>query len=177
MIDNDATGTHSDLNSDAGKPAAKLPSLLDRRGTKTCARFVGGVRVGFGFKFERTCRDHTCDNDCRGGLSERRCRMFDFKPHHQVKMRTKDVVESQSRELGRVSLAVRTSASHDTILNLIPQPVDSYEGFRSDFIHFSPSITTFGRGNPGGTDDECSTNSSSFHFTPKGFTHFFAWWR
>ena len=104
MIDNAATGTHADGNSDAGKPAAKLPTLLERRGTKTCARFVGGVRVGFGFKFERTCRDHDCDSDCRGGLSERRCRWFHFKPHYEVKMRSKEAVDAQSRELNRVSL-------------------------------------------------------------------------
>jgi len=103
MIDNAATGSHGDTLGDAGKPANKLPGLLDRRGTKTCARFVGGVRVGFGFKFERTCRDHSCSSGCRGDLSERRCRLFDFKPHHQVKLRNKDAVEADARRCHRVS--------------------------------------------------------------------------
>jgi hypothetical protein len=105
MIDKAATGSHSDPHSDAGKPARQLPGLLDRRGTKTCARFVGGVRVGFGFRFERTCRDHSCSNECRGDLSERRCRLFEFKPHYQVKLRSKDVVEADARQCGRASLS------------------------------------------------------------------------
>ncbi len=51
-----------------------------------------------------------------------------------------------------------------------PQLVDSFEGFRSDHVHFSPSLTTLSQG-------VNAEESSSFHFSPKGFAHFFAWWR
>lgn len=146
-IDNAATGVIDDNHlRDDDDDGVKL---LDRRGNKTCAKFVNGVRVGFGFRFERTCRPYNCTEGCTGDPSDRKCRIFDFRPHHSVKLINKESLE-------------RKSASLDHTL-------DSFEGFRSDFIHFSPSITTLGAPDA----EECS----SFHLTPKGFTHFFAWWR
>lgn len=104
--------------------------------------------MGFAFKFERTCRDETCERGCQGTASMRQCRFFDFLPHHAVKLRTPQTVKRLEKERG--------------------VEWDSFEGFRSDFIHFSPSIVA----NPGSKQRQ----ESSFHFTPKGFAHFFAWW-
>lgn len=88
----------------------------------------------------------------------------------------KPLMHCLESSIGSVYTRCDTTVDHLTRL-LISQPVDSYEGFRSDFIHFSPSITTFGRSSPSGAQGEGRVNSSSFHFTPKGFSHFFAWWR
>jgi hypothetical protein len=176
MIDNAATGSHQNHHSEAGKSPAQLPTLLERPGTKSCARFVGGVRVGFGFKFERTCRDHNCARGCRGDLSERKCRFFDFKPHHEVILRSRQAVNEESQKLERVSELLSTYKRIDSLIAVV-QTVDSFEGFRSDFIHFSPSISTFGKPMPSASEAKPDLNRSSFHFTPKGFTHFFAWWR
>ncbi|KAJ9122086.1 hypothetical protein QFC24_004313 [Naganishia onofrii] len=77
----------------------------------------------------------------------RECRIFDFLPHHAIKLRAPQ------------------HASPERLQN----DFDSYDGFRSDFIHFSPSIVANQQGD--------KRNESSFHFTPMGFAHFFAWWR
>lgn len=63
------------------------------------------------------------------------------------------------------------------LIVLLPlQKNDSYHGFRSDYIHFSMSITSpTNRHCP--TDESDPAGYNSFHFSPKGFTHFFAWWR
>lgn len=148
FLDPVATGDKHDPHIDTGKKTEELPSLLNRRLNKTCANFRGGVCVGFAFKFERTCRDDTCEHGCQGKASMRQCRFFDFIPHHAVKLRTPQMVERLEKETGI--------------------KVDSFEGFRSDFIHFSPSIVA----NRDGDRDQ----ASSFHFTPMGFAHFFAWW-
>lgn len=78
----------------------------------------------------------------------RQCRFFDFLPHYAVKLRTPQTVKRLEQERG--------------------VEWDSFEGFRSDFIHFSPSIVA--------NTDSKRRQESSFHFTPKGFAHFFAWW-
>lgn len=142
-----ATGDITSPHVDTGKKTDELPGLLDRRLNKTCANFRGGVCVGFAFKFERTCRDKNCRRGCRGDPSMRECRIFDFLPHHAIKLR-----------------APQHASSSDSASDF-----DSYEGFRSDFIHFSPSIVANQQGD--------KRNESSFHFTPMGFAHFFAWWR
>jgi hypothetical protein len=147
-LDPVATGDKHDSHVDTGKKTEELPSLLDRRLNKTCANFRGGVCVGFAFKFERTCRDETCERGCEGKASMRQCRFFDFLPHHAVKLRTPRTVKRLEKERG--------------------SEWDSYEGFRSDFIHFSPSIVA--------NTASKQHQESSFHFTPKGFAHFFAWW-
>ncbi|KAJ9091641.1 hypothetical protein QFC19_009011 [Naganishia cerealis] len=147
FIDPMATGDKSSPHVDTGKETEELPGLLDRRLNKTCANFRGGVCVGFAFKFERTCRDENCQNGCRGDPSMRECRIFDFLPHHAIKLRPPKSPSAQQSENDK----------------------DSYEGFRSDFIHFSPSIVANRQGE--------KHRQSSFHFTPMGFAHFFAWWR
>ncbi|ORY31449.1 golgi-body localization protein domain-domain-containing protein [Naematelia encephala] len=148
-------------------PASAIPqrergradqSLIERRYTKPCARFVNGVRVGFGFAFERTCRPHTCKEQCgeTENVFHRACRFFDFKQHQEVILRSPEAIERDEQEIGR--------------------SIDSYEGFRSDFIHFSVSVVS-----PLKTvepAENLDTNlHSSMHCSPKAFAHFFAWWR
>lgn len=79
--------------------------MIQRRYTKPCARFVGGVRVGFGFRFERTCRPWSCKHGCgpTENLARRRCRLFTFKKHQDVIMRNPQAVEIAEQELGHVS--------------------------------------------------------------------------
>ena len=82
-------------------------ALLDRRYTKPCARFMNGVRVGFGFSLERTCRHHSCkDEGCDStaeSLMHRRCRITDFKRHQDVILRNKQAVKRDEARLERVS--------------------------------------------------------------------------
>lgn len=83
-------------------------ALLDRRYTKPCARFMNGVRVGFGFSLERTCRQHSCkDEGCDStaeSLMHRSCRITDFKRHQDVILRNKQAVQRDEARLERVSV-------------------------------------------------------------------------
>jgi hypothetical protein len=88
---------------DEGKSMRELPKLLDRAGNKTCAKFVNGVRVGFGFVFERTCAPHSCMGTCDHAGQGPACRIFDFIRHNEVTLRTKESVVAESVTLGRVS--------------------------------------------------------------------------
>jgi hypothetical protein len=82
-------------------------ALLDRRYTKPCARFMNGVRVGFGFSLERTCRSHSCKEEgCDStaeSLMHRSCRITDFKRHQDVILRNKQAVQRDEARLDRVS--------------------------------------------------------------------------
>jgi hypothetical protein len=55
---------------------------------KTCAKLQGGVRFGLGFSLERACGPE-CDK-CSGSPFERECRIWDFKPHHEVQLSKKE---------------------------------------------------------------------------------------
>lgn len=48
---------------------------------------------------------------------------------------------------------------------------DSFNGFRSDFIHLSTSLTSALNAKSG-----MDLEPSSFHLTPQAFTHFWSWW-
>lgn len=48
---------------------------------------------------------------------------------------------------------------------------DSYNGFRSDFIHLSTSLTS-----RTGKDNAMKVGPSSFYLTPRTFSHFWSWW-
>lgn len=54
------------------------------------------------------------------------------------------------------------------------QRSDSFESFRSDFIHFSISLTS-------PTEDPSRSRrpsgQNSLHFAPEAFTHFWSWWK
>jgi hypothetical protein len=101
FLDTAATGSKPDAGPNASKSSSELPKLLDRRLNKTCAKFVNGVRVGFGFVFERTCRPHTCKAGCKAESPT--CRHFDFLSHHQVVLRTPEAILADVVALGRVS--------------------------------------------------------------------------
>jgi hypothetical protein len=87
-----------------GKPGiAASQDLSERRYTKPCAQFVNGVRVGFGFVFERTCRPEncsTCGQD--GNLMHNECRLFDFKSHQDVVLRSKQAIDDEMKETGAI---------------------------------------------------------------------------
>jgi hypothetical protein len=147
-------------------------ALLDRRYTKPCARFMNGVRVGFGFSLERTCRPHSCkDEGCDSTaetLMHRSCRITDFKRHQDVILRNKQAVQRDEARLERVSSCEGDLADI--------QKVDSYDGFRSDYIHFSVSVTCPLREiDPDHPPD--STSHNSLHLSPKAFAHFNSWWK
>ncbi|PFH52812.1 hypothetical protein AMATHDRAFT_139321 [Amanita thiersii Skay4041] len=109
---------------------------------KICAKFQSGVRFGIGCVLERSCGIE-CPN-CKGPALQRKCRLFDFAPHYAVKLEKK--------------AAIPKIKSHE----------DSFNNFRSDFVHLSISLTSSLHKN--------STRPSSFHLTPKAFAHFWSWW-
>ena len=136
-------------------PMTHDKDLIARRYTKPCARFQDRVRVGFGFVFERTCRPWNCQQHCgkTENLMHRQCRITEFVQHQDIILRSPEAVERAEKELGHTS--------------------DSYEGLRSDFIHFSVSCVA-------PLNASTSTKSdlaNSLHFSPKAFAHFFAWWK
>ncbi|ORX40254.1 golgi-body localization protein domain-domain-containing protein [Kockovaella imperatae] len=131
--------------------------LIERRYTKPCAQYQNGVRVGFGFVFERTCRPWSCKENCGSteNLLHRQCRIMEFKKHQDVILRSPAAIERDDKEAGH--------------------PTDSYEGFRSDFVHFSVSnVSPLNKVDPKEKD---STKLTGLHFSPRAFAHFFAWWK
>lgn len=58
------------------------------------------------------------------------------------------------------------------------QKVDSYEGFRSDFIHFSVSLVApNGNESAHRTQEDMPDSVNSLHFAPKASHHFLSWWK
>ncbi|KAF7301766.1 hypothetical protein MIND_00742200 [Mycena indigotica] len=114
--------------------------------TKICAKLGSGVCFGVGFVMERACGPE-CDT-CRGAAFYRKCRFYDFRPHYDVKLQKKSGVPE-----------VKTAN-------------DTYNGFRSDFIHLSTSLSCALNAKSG-----ADTNSSNFHLTPQVFSHFWSWWK
>ncbi|KAL5508278.1 FMP27 [Sanghuangporus vaninii] len=110
---------------------------------KICAKFSSGIKWGIGIVLERKCGEACLK--CGGNFS---CRLFEFRPHYEVILEPKTGIPAENT------------------------PEDSFRGFRSDFIHFSTSLSSLDNdkmafGKPG---------SSSFHLTPKTFAHFWSWW-
>jgi len=170
LNDRAALGTEQIVDPDRARKQEH--ELIGRRYTKPCARFMNGVRVGFGFALERTCRSHSCwEEGCDStakSLMHRKCRITDFKRHQDVVLRNKQAVHRDEERLERVS--------YDDGTWLTNQSVDSYEGFRSDYVHFSVSVTCPLREiDPDHPPD--STSHNSLHLSPKAFAHFFSWWR
>ncbi|SCV74731.1 BQ2448_7760 [Microbotryum intermedium] len=144
----------------------------DTEFVKVCARFVHGVRWGMGCVVERACTDKTCDKaECKGrNPFHRACRIWDFIPHWDVHTKTDRAIKPD----GEIE--------------------DSFDGFRSDFIHFSISLTspsTLDLPSCGASphpDDASSDNeaesfvedvakSNSLHFTSHAVAHFERWWK
>lgn len=98
--------------------------------------------ISFGLGF---ALERSCRDECvecHGEPFHRRCRIFTFRPHHTVRLRA------------------------------APQPgLDSYAGFRSDFIHFSLSLTS-----PIPERSVTQEAYSSVHLSGLTFAHFWAWW-
>lgn len=88
-------------------PAETDEQRIRRQYTKPCAQFVGGIRIGFGFRFERTCRPWNCTEGCGDTehTARRQCRFFDFKRHQDVILRNKEAVERAEKQLGHVSVS------------------------------------------------------------------------
>ncbi|TBU45037.1 golgi-body localization protein domain-containing protein [Dichomitus squalens] len=124
----------------------KKPSTKDdtaRPAPIICAKFRSGTCFGVRFVLERTCGPE-CGN-CSGKPFDRQCRMYHFKPHYDVKLEWKDqipVIKSQN---------------------------DSYNGFRSDFIHMSISLTS-------GLRKTAHIQPNNLHLSPTVFEHFWSWW-
>ncbi|KAF5387705.1 hypothetical protein D9615_000498 [Tricholomella constricta] len=112
---------------------------------KICAKLRSGVRFGIGFVLERACGSE-CPG-CFGPAFHRKCRHFNFLPHYKVRLEKKAVIPT-----------IKTSE-------------DSYNGFRSDFIHLSVSLASATRSVVPGANQE----PSSIHLTPKAFAHFWSW--
>ncbi|KAJ6485160.1 golgi-body localization protein domain-containing protein [Mycena vitilis] len=112
---------------------------------KICAKFQSGVRFGLGFVMERSCGPEC--TACSGAPFHRQCRFYDFLPHYAIKLQKKPRVP------------------------LRKSPEDSFNGFRSDFIHLSTSLTSALNAKPG-----TQLDPSNLHLTPQAFTHFWAWW-
>ncbi|KAF7331891.1 hypothetical protein MKEN_00069400 [Mycena kentingensis (nom. inval.)] len=113
---------------------------------KICAKLRSGVCFGVGFVLERACGSEC--SSCSGSAFHRKCRFFDFRPHYQVQLEKKSRVPE-----------VKTAD-------------DTYNGFRSDFIHLSTSLSSSLNARSGK-----QIQSSSFHLTAQVFTHFWSWWK
>jgi hypothetical protein len=74
---------------------------------KICAKLTNGVKFGLGFVLERNCGP-----DCTASHASGLCRLFNFRPHYDIKL--------------------RPSTGNPKI--------DSFAGFRSEHIHFSLSL-------------------------------------
>ncbi|KAJ7764981.1 golgi-body localization protein domain-containing protein [Mycena maculata] len=127
------------------KPHQQADKDRPRPFQKICAKFGSGVCFGIGFVMERACGPEC--STCIGSPYQRKCRIYDFLSHYQVKLEKK------------YRIPLRKS------------PEDSFNGFRSDFIHLSTSLTSALNAKSG-----VDLESSSLHLTPQIFTHFWSWW-
>lgn len=164
---------------------------------KVCAKCINGVRWGLGLVCERTCREEVCS---KAGCKERstfhrQCRFFDFIPHWEVHTKTSAAVANDGEVRSfipplsvsssfRRSLPAGLRESSADLLH--SQFADSFAGFRSDFVHFSISLTSPATLDLPGHSDASSDASvdyageqgyNSFHFTPHANTHFVRWWK
>lgn len=74
--------TSSLTGDDASDIESATPST--RTFQKVLAKLDGGVRVGVGFSFERSCRQDCKQCPPNASPFHRQCRIFAFKPHYQV---------------------------------------------------------------------------------------------
>ncbi|KAG8742575.1 hypothetical protein FRC10_001240 [Ceratobasidium sp. 414] len=123
-------------------PTLNLTAPLDSEGQRPHLQKIC-AKLTNGVKFGLGfALERTCEPGCSMDHKSGPCRRFDFRPHYDIKLRPSTGDPS----------------------------VDSFAGFRSDFVHFSLSLISANR------HIQTSTNSNSFHLSPKSFAHFFAWW-
>lgn len=117
--------------------------------TKISWQLAGGVRWGMGLISEHTCTDATCERTprCEGAPFYRKCRFFGRKPHWQVRMRSFEGYARLPREA----------------------QVDSFAGWRSDFVHLSISLQAIGDG------DAHGAARNRLYITPRTWHHFRDW--
>ncbi|KDR83645.1 hypothetical protein GALMADRAFT_235956 [Galerina marginata CBS 339.88] len=120
-------------------------SQKDKPFLKVCARLTSGVRYGIGFILERACGPECLY--CMGSTFHRKCRYFSFRPHYDVKLEKKPSMPSFKAQ------------------------GDSYNGFRSDFIHLSVSLASSTKTK----GQKISLKPSNLYLTPKIFAHFWSW--
>jgi len=158
---------------------------------KVCAKCINGVRWGMAVRLEHTCRDGECDKPSCLGLPtfHRQCRRFEFIPHWQVHTKTSAAIGplGEVRPLSLAPPLPFPSATTRLTPPLASQIVDSFAGFRSDFIHFSLSLTSPANLPLPGRDDHHAADAdnqysgrngyNSFHFSPHAMTHFHRWWK
>lgn len=114
---------------------------------KVWARLNSGIRFGVGFLPERSCGPEC--TTCSGTPFQRHCRLFEFKKHYEVKMTTKPFIpEAKSVD-------------------------DSYNGFRSDFVHLSFSLESSLK--KVANRSSIQRDYSSLHLTAMLFANFWAW--
>ncbi|KAI6105796.1 hypothetical protein F5141DRAFT_1189568 [Pisolithus sp. B1] len=134
---------------DSPRITALTQGRLVSRGdyVKVCAKLSSGVRFGVGTVFERTCGSEC--RTCTGSTFDRLCREFTFRPHYDIQL---------------------IRGSDATVAGVTVPCPDSYEKFRSDFLHLSISLAS------GLRHLEAAPPPSSLYLTPKAFTHFWSWW-
>jgi hypothetical protein len=132
---------------------------------KICAQLNFGVRFGIGIALERSCGTE-CPS-CNGVPFDRQHRVFDFSPHFKVKLDTTKV--SQPTAHVRFPHIFKDDVCVTSVL--CKGPNDSYRDFRSDFVHLSISLSSSAQASTSAT-----SSPSSFHLTPKAFSHFWSWW-
>ncbi|KAF8681124.1 RNA pol II promoter Fmp27 protein domain [Rhizoctonia solani] len=133
-----------------------LPTFADHRLGSTSATGVSATG-GHQSQMQKICAKLTngvklglgfalerkCGSDCtiRHTMDDS-CRLFTFRPHYEVKLRP----------------------------STADPEIDSFAGFRSNFIHFSVSLIS------PSNSSLSKTGYNSFHLSPKAFAHFFSWW-
>jgi hypothetical protein len=120
-----------------------------------------GVRYGVGFVVERSCGPECLL--CAGTAFHRTCRHFSFRPHYDVLLEKKLFVPEI-----KVNYLLCLAEIVQNLLFDFQGPHDSYNGFRSDFIHLSVSLIS-------STKINGNTKPSSLYLTPKAFAHFWSW--
>ncbi|KAG4301807.1 hypothetical protein PCK1_001783 [Pneumocystis canis] len=116
---------------------------------KIIMKLKGGVKWTAGLVFEQHCND-MCQK-CNGKYQ---CRIFDFKPHYEI-----------------MSRAPKFSFLENG------KKYDTFDGFRSHYLHGSLSIICpLDLSSIGLKSNNNFKSYNSIHLTPKVFQHFFNWW-
>lgn len=118
--------------------------------------------MGLGFAFEGAA---LTGDRLHGHLSS--TRVFHFKPHFQVALRSPHETEAVGFPNVVPDLYLVTRLQGD----------DSFAGFRSRHIHLSVSLRSI-RGGPGaqnGVGSSHANGANRFYLSPRTFAHFWSW--